>query len=259
MEEYQAVLSTLALTMGVSWASGINLYAALLVLGLGGATGNIALPAELAVLQDPLVIFAAGLMYLVEFFADKIPGVDSLWDTLHTFIRIPAGAMLAASAVGDVTPALSVAAGILGGSLAATSHAAKAGTRLMINTSPEPFTNWAASISEDVLAISGLWLALNHPWMFFGLLVVFLAFVIWLLPKMVRAIVAIIRRIGGWLGWVSAAEPVADSDSQDYLDRIARLHALREQGALTHDEYEKQKALILSRSSLSMKPPSANL
>lgn len=202
MDNYEALLATLALSMGASWASGINLYAALLVLGLGGATGNIALPPDLLVLQDPLVIGAAGLMYTVEFFADKTPGVDTGWDTLHTFIRIPAGVFLAAGAVGDVTPALEITAGILGGGLAATSHATKAGTRLLINTSPEPFSNWTASISEDIMVIGGLWAALNYPLVFIGMLVVFLCLAIWLMPKIWRLLKTIFNKIGQWLGLV---------------------------------------------------------
>jgi hypothetical protein len=132
-------------------------------------------------------------MYAVEFFADKAPGVDSGWDALHTFIRIPAGALLAAGAVGEVTPALEVAAGILGGGLAATTHATKAGGRLLINTSPEPFSNWGASIAEDVAVFGGLWAALHHPWVFFGLFVAFLLLLVWLVPKIFRAL----RRLGG--------------------------------------------------------------
>jgi len=202
MESYEALLATLALTMGVSWASGINLYAALLVLGLGGASGNISLPPDLEVLQSPLVMLAAGLMYFVEFFVDKTPGADTAWDTLHTFIRIPAGAILAAGAVGDVTPALAIAAGIMGGSLSATSHATKAGTRLLINTSPEPFSNWTASISEDLLVVGGLWAALNHPIIFLVLLVVFVALVIYLLPKIWRLVKTIVVKIGEFIGLV---------------------------------------------------------
>ena len=193
MDTYHELVRTLALTLGVGWASGINLYAALLVLGLAGASGDLALPPDLQVLANPLVIGAAGLMYAVEFFADKTPGVDSGWDALHTFIRIPAGALLAAGAVGEVTPALQIAAGILGGGLAATSHATKAGSRLLINTSPEPFSNWTASIAEDVAVFGGLWAALNHPWLFIGLLALFIALVAWLLPKVLRAL----RKIGG--------------------------------------------------------------
>ncbi len=114
-------------------------------------------------------------MYVVEFAADKIPGVDSTWDTLHTFVRIPAGAMLAMSTVGDATPALELSPAIMGGGLAATSHATKAGTRLAVNASPEPFTNWGLSITEDIAVVAGLWAALAHPWIFVGLMVVFLA------------------------------------------------------------------------------------
>lgn len=200
MENYEALLATLALTMGASWASGINLYAALVVLGLGGATGNIDLPPDLQVLQDPLVIGAAGLMYAVEFFADKTPGVDSAWDSLHTFVRIPAGALLAAGAVGDVTPAIEISAGILGGGLAATSHAAKSGTRLLINTSPEPFSNWGASLSEDLLVFTGLWTALNFPLVFLALLIVFLLFVAWLMPRIWGLLKGLFKRIGALLG-----------------------------------------------------------
>ncbi len=202
METYEALLATLALTMGVSWASGINLYAALLVLGIGGSTGNIDLPPDLMILQDPLIIAAAGFMFAAEFLIDKTPGVDSSWDALHTFIRIPAGAMLAAGAVGDVTPAWEIAAGIMGGGIAATSHFSKAGSRALINTSPEPFSNWTASFTEDLLVLAGLWTALNHPILFLILLVVFIGLVIWLLPKIFRAIKAILRKLGRLLGLI---------------------------------------------------------
>lgn len=213
MNGYEALIATLALTMGTAWASGINLYAVMLVLGIGSATDNIQLPAELAVLENPLVIGAAGLMYAIEFFADKVPGVDSAWDSLHTFVRIPAGAMLAAGAVGDVTPALEIAAGILGGSIAATSHAAKAGTRLMINTSPEPVTNWSASIGEDVLVIAGLWTALNHPILFLILFVIFIGLAIWLLPKLWTLLKGMLRRIGQFF-WSSEIRSSSDRTSK---------------------------------------------
>jgi hypothetical protein len=202
MESYEALLATLALTMGASWASGINLYAALLVLGLGGVSGNIDLPVGLEVLENPLVIGAAGLMYFVEFFIDKTPGADSGWDAISTFIRLPAGAMLAAGAVGDVTPALEIAAAIMGGGLAATSHATKAGTRLLINTSPEPVTNWTASISEDLLVLGGLWTALNHPVIFIILMLLFIILAIWILPKLWRLLKMLFRKIGQFLGLV---------------------------------------------------------
>jgi len=188
MDSYQQVISTIALTMGAAWASGINLYATIAVLGILGATGNVTLPSQLLVLQSPLVIGCAGLMFLVEFFADKTPGVDTGWDTIHTFIRIPAGVILAASAVGDVSPALVVAAGILGGTVAATSHMVKAGSRVVINTSPEPFSNWAASLFEDFLVIGGLFTALHYPLLFLILFVLFLLLAVWLIPKLWRAI-----------------------------------------------------------------------
>lgn len=182
------IVTTIALTMGVAWASGINLYAALFMLGYMGSTGNIDLPTDLEILTHPGVMAAAGFMYFVEFFADKTPGVDTAWDTLHTFIRIPAGAMLAAAAVGDVSPAAELIAFILGGGLAAGTHFTKAGSRVLINASPEPFSNWTASIAEDAMVIGGLWVALQHPWIFLALLVVFILVMAWLLPKLWRGI-----------------------------------------------------------------------
>jgi hypothetical protein len=168
------IAQTIALTMGVAWASGINLYAAILMLGIMGATGNLALPADLEILSDPMVIGAAAFMYFVEFFTDKVPGVDTGWDSISTFIRIPAGAVLAAA--------------IAGGTLTAGTHATKAGTRVMINTSPEPVSNWFASVGEDVAVILGLWTALAHPVLFIVLLALFILFMIWALPKLWRAI-----------------------------------------------------------------------
>lgn len=196
MEHLNQIVKVIALTMGVAWASGINLYAAMLVLGILGSTGNIVLPPELQVLANPVVMASAAVMYLVEFFADKVPGVDTTWDTLHTFIRIPAGAMLAAGAVGDVNPALAVASALLGGGMAAVSHATKAGTRVFINTSPEPFSNWVASITEDLLVIGGLWAALHHPLVFLALLVGFLGLAIWLLPKIWQGIKRLFSFVG---------------------------------------------------------------
>jgi len=196
MDQLDQIIKTIALTMGVGWASGINLYAAILMLAILGATGNVVLPPELQVLMSPLVIGAAAIMYLVEFFADKVPGVDTGWDTIHTFIRIPAGALLAAAAVGPVNPALAVAAALLGGGMAAVSHATKAGTRVLINTSPEPFTNWAASLAEDVMVIVGIWAALHHPWFFLIFLIAFMLLAIWLLPKIWQGMKKIFRTIG---------------------------------------------------------------
>jgi hypothetical protein len=184
MEQVNEITNIIALTMGAAWAAGINLYAAIATLGILGATGNMTLPPDLQILANPLVIGAACLMFAVEFVADKMPGVDTGWDTIHTFIRIPAGALLAAGAVGDINPAVSLAAALLGGTLAAGTHGAKAGSRLLINASPEPFTNWTASIVEDIMVIGGIWTAVNHPWFFIVLLVLFILLLIWLLPKL---------------------------------------------------------------------------
>ena len=206
MGEYTDLIQTISLTLGVAWASGINLYAAVAMLGIGGATGYVELPDSLAVVQDPLVIFAAAFMYCVEFFADKVPGVDSAWDTLHTFIRIPAGAMLAAGAVGNVDPAIAIAAGLTGGTLTAATHATKAGSRMLINTSPEPFTNFGASVAEDVAVFAGLWAALANPMLFLAALAIFLILICLLLPKIFRGIASVFRRLGTWLG-IRRTEP----------------------------------------------------
>ena len=187
--------STVALAAGAAWASGINLYAAVLMMGILGSTGSLTLPSDLEILTHPLVITAAGFMYCVEFFADKMPGVDTGWDVLHTFIRIPAGATLAAAAVGELDPAMQLAAFIIGGGLAAGSHTAKAGSRAMINMSPEPVTNWTASITEDVIVIGGLWAALNYPVVFLSLLAVFLLLLVWLLPKLFRALRSVFLKV----------------------------------------------------------------
>ena len=196
MDEYNQIVTVIAMSMGVAWASGINLYAAILMLGIMGATGNADLPPGLQVLSDPMVIGAAGFMYCVEFFADKIPGVDTGWDAMHTFVRVPAGAILAAGAVGDVSSAAGIAAGILGGGMALGTHSFKSGSRVLINTSPEPVTNWTASITEDLAVIAGLWTALNHPGLFIVFLIVFVILLIWLLPKLWRGIKTVFAAIG---------------------------------------------------------------
>jgi hypothetical protein len=210
MAPFDQVVNTIALTMGVAWASGINLYATILVLGVLGATGNMTLPPGLEVLAHPAVIAAAGFMYLVEFVADKMPGADTGWDTFHTFIRIPAGALLAAGAVGDVNPAIALAAAIIGGSIAAGTHATKSGTRVIINTSPEPITNWTASVVEDLVVIAGLWTALNHPWVFLVLLTGFLVLMIWLLPKLWRGIRKVFGLLKNLFRRQETSEPVQD-------------------------------------------------
>ncbi|MBI4695114.1 MAG: DUF4126 domain-containing protein [Gammaproteobacteria bacterium] len=192
--------ATVALAAGAAWASGINAYAVLFMLGALGATGYLELPPHLVVLTDPLVIIAAGIMYCVEFFADKTPGVDSAWDAIHSFIRIPAGAILAAATFGHMDPALQIAAFLLGGGLAAASHITKAGSRILINTSPEPFTNWAASLGEDVVVVGALWTALRHPLVFLVLLALALALTIWALPRLWRGIARLGARIRRFFG-----------------------------------------------------------
>lgn len=213
------IAQTIALTLGVAWASGINLYAAIFMLGFMGTTGNIELPPDLQVLSDPMVMLAAGFMYCVEFFADKVPGVDTGWDGIHTFIRIPAGAILAAGAVGEVGTAAQLAAGIAGGTLATGSHLTKAGSRVMINTSPEPFSNWFTSVGEDVAVIAGLWAALNHPVLFLVLLGLFILLMIWLLPRIWRGIKKVFSYLGRLFGAKSpdagANNPATNTKSQE--------------------------------------------
>ncbi len=198
--EIQDLLQTLALSAGVAWASGINVYAVLAALGLAGSFGYVDLPSTLEVVQDPMVIGASLVMFVVQFFMDKIPGVDSFWDALHTFIRIPAGAVLAAGAVGEVDPALMVAAGIIGGTITAATHATKASSRAMINTSPEPLSNWAASFTEDAMVLGGLWTVFQYPVVFLGVFAVFILIACLLLPKLIRGIRTVLRRIGSWFG-----------------------------------------------------------
>lgn len=213
MEHLDEIIKTLSMTMGAAWASGINLYATLLVLGIMGTTGNIVLPENLHILMDPMVLGAAGIMYFVEFVADKTPGVDTGWDAIHTFIRVPAGVMLAAGAVGEVNTGVAVAAAILGGGLAAGSHAAKAGSRVLINTSPEPFSNWTASILEDVVVVGGIWTSLTHPGIFIVFLVIFILLLIWLIPKLWRGIKKVAGVLGRWLGIGNSSPPASNSDS----------------------------------------------
>lgn len=213
-------VSIIALSMGAAWASGINLYATIFMLGYMGMTGHITLPAELEIVMDPMVMTAAGFMYCVEFFADKIPGVDSAWDSIHTFIRIPAGAMLASSAVGDVTPAVELTTALLGGALAASTHTTKAGTRLLINTSPEPVSNWTASVTEDLVVIGGLWTALNHPVLFIVGLIAFILLMIWVLPRLWRLIQFLFRRIGSWLGFCEKPVPPTPSGNKSLVDSV---------------------------------------
>src|ERR671931_2676749 len=181
-------LPDLAIALALAWGAGLRAYAVIFAVGLAGAMGWVELPGHLEVLQHPVVLAASGFMTLAEFGADKLPWLDSMWDAVHSFIRIPAGAALVALAFGDSGNAVIVAAAILGGSLAAAMHAAKAGARAAINLSPEPFSNWAASLSEDALVPLGLWLAIAHPLVFFALLVACLVAAVLLLRPLLGGV-----------------------------------------------------------------------
>ncbi len=209
MDEMNQIISAISLSMGAAWASGINLYATILTLGVLGATGNMVLPPDLQILTNPLVLGAAGLMFVVEFVADKMPGVDTGWDSIHTFIRIPAGAMLAAGSLGEVNTAVTLTAAILGGTLAAGSHATKAGTRVLINTSPEPFSNWFASLAEDVAVIVGIWAALAHPHVFLVMLFILIVLMIWFLPKLWSGIKKVFSALGRF---ISGSSTIREKD-----------------------------------------------
>jgi hypothetical protein len=179
-------IEALSLAMGTAWTSGINLYATVAALGIAHQAQLIQLPPDLQVLSHPAVIAVACTMYVIEFFADKVPYVDSGWDVLHTFIRIPAGAILAARALGDMNPALELAAILAGGSIALAAHATKATARLAINASPEPFSNWTASVAEDLTVLGGIWMIFNHPIVMMVLVLSFIALTVWLVPKLFR-------------------------------------------------------------------------
>jgi hypothetical protein len=180
--------ATLSLALGSAWTSGINLYATISVLGLLQRFGGVKLPGGLDVLDNWWIIGVAGGLYIVEFFADKIPYVDSVWDVVHTFIRIPAGAVVAYAAVSEMDPSIYIPAALIGGGLAFTSHGTKAAARIGANLSPEPVSNWVLSIVEDVIAIGGTFLAVFAPVLIAIVLVVFLIFFVWFFPKVLRAV-----------------------------------------------------------------------
>jgi hypothetical protein len=185
----------LALAAALGWASGVRLYAAVLLVGLAGYMGFIELPPGLQVLQHPAVLGASGFMCFVEFFADKIPLVDSLWDTVHTIIRIPAGAALAAAALGADSQAMTWMGALLGGGLAATSHTAKMTTRAAVNTSPEPFSNVGVSLLEDGFVIFMLWLSATHPVIFAIALLLTLILAVVLMVVLVKFLRVAFRRL----------------------------------------------------------------
>ena len=187
--------STLSLALGSAWTSGINLYATVSVLGLLQKFGAARLPGGLDVLDNWWIIGIAGFLYLVEFFADKIPYVDTVWDVIHTFIRVPAGAIVAYAATNQTDATVTVIATLLGGGLAFSSHGTKAALRAGANLSPEPVSNWVLSIAEDVLAILGTILAVVAPVLIAIVLVVFLIFFFWFAPKVFRGIRKLFRGI----------------------------------------------------------------
>ncbi|ODU61082.1 MAG: hypothetical protein ABT02_03455 [Comamonadaceae bacterium SCN 68-20] len=190
--------SLLALAAALGWASGFRLYAVVFLVGMMGVAGWIALPPGLAVLQSPVVLIASGCMLLVEFFADKVPWLDSAWDAVHAFIRVPAGAVLAAGVFGADNAAMAVAAGLLGGSLSATALATKMTTRAAANTSPEPFSNWGLSLFEDGLVVAVVWLATQHPLAFGMALVVMVAVSVLLMVVLFKFLRAVVRRLSSF-------------------------------------------------------------
>ncbi|MEK6300753.1 MAG: DUF4126 domain-containing protein [Acidobacteriota bacterium] len=190
-----SLLSTLALAMGSSWVSGINLYAAVATLGLLGRFAGLELPGDLGVVTNWWVIGVALVLYVIEFFADKVPLIDSAWDAVHTFIRVPAGAVLAAASFGDFDKGVQVIAFLIGGGLALSSHGTKAATRAAINTSPEPASNIAASLAEDVVAVGSIVLAWVYPAAVIVLVVIAVIVSIMLVPRIVRYLRGLIARL----------------------------------------------------------------
>ena len=180
--------STLSLALGSAWTSGINLYATITVLGLLQKFAGVHLPGGLNVLDNWWIIGVAAFLYAVEFFADKIPYLDSVWDVIHTFIRVPAGIVVAYAATNDLDPSISIPAALVGGGLALSSHGTKAAARLGANLSPEPVSNWVLSIVEDIIAIVGSILAVFAPVLIAIVLVLFVIFFLWFFPKVFRAI-----------------------------------------------------------------------
>ena len=197
----------LALAAALGWASGIRLYAVVFITGMAGYVGWLPLPPGLSVLQHPALLAGSGFMLFIEFFADKIPGLDTLWDLVHSVIRVPAGAALAAGVFGADSATMGLLAGLLGGSLAATSYATKATTRAALNTSPEPFSNIAMSLFEDGLVIGMMWLATQHPVAFGVALTILLVLSIWLLVVLLNFLKGLMRRVSAWFGNVEMAQP----------------------------------------------------
>jgi hypothetical protein len=189
------VLETLGFSLGTAFASGLNLYATVAILGLMQRYRVIELPHSLSVLSHPVVLILAIALYAIEFFADKVPYVDTLWDAVHTFIRPPAAALMAYAAFGEVPEAWRVAAGLLAGSVALTSHGTKASARAAVNASPEPFSNWIASLGEDGIAAFLVWMAARHPALTIGLVAALFALSVYLLIKFARFMKKVLGRL----------------------------------------------------------------
>ena len=192
-------LSTLSLALGSAWTSGINLYATVSVLGLLQKFGGVKLPGGLEALDNWWIIGIAGGLYIVEFAADKIPYVDSVWDVIHTFIRVPAGAVVAYAATSQLDPTVTISAALLGGGLALASHGTKAAARVTANLSPEPISNWTLSIVEDIIAFVGTLLAVFAPILVAVILVLFLIGFLWFLPKIIRRLARMLRAVSAYL------------------------------------------------------------
>jgi hypothetical protein len=195
MEWIQNHIAELAMSAAMAWGAGLRLYLVVFVVGLLGKFGYVPLPDALKILANPIVLGAAGFMTFIEFFADKVPWLDSAWDAVHTFLRIPAGAALAAGMLGDTGEGVAMAAALIGGTLAAGTHFGKAGTRAAVNTSPEPFSNIAVSAAEDVAVAGGLALALANPWVFLALLLVFVILLVVLLRVLIKGVRALLRKL----------------------------------------------------------------
>lgn len=199
------IIGTLGLAFGSAWVSGINLYAMVATLGLLGRFAGLPLSGDLGVVTSWWVIGTAAVLYCVEFAADKVPYVDSVWDVVHTFIRVPAGAVVAAAALGDFNPTIQVIALLVGGGLALSSHSAKASIRAAINLSPEPASNVTASVVEDVLAVAGTLLAVFAPILMLIVVAVAVGVTVWLLPKILRLLKRTFSTARGWFRGAPAA------------------------------------------------------
>jgi hypothetical protein len=199
MQWLQAHLPELAMSAAMAWGAGLRLYLVVFVVGMLGKFGYVPLPEALKILSNPIVLGAAGFMSFIEFFADKIPWLDSAWDALHTFLRIPAGAALAAGMLGDSGDGVAMAAAIIGGTLTAGTHFGKAGTRAAVNTSPEPFSNIGVSLVEDTAVAGGLALALGNPIVFLIALLLFVVLLVFLIRFLLKGLQAIIKNISNWV------------------------------------------------------------